>query len=247
MVWSYVVTALAAVLLPYSIRKFSYVEKYSSTISSLNITQILTSWAITITGIHKYLIWFEDDHGVLAFDLAILAGISQAVPLWSGIFETTDITLTFRQALNLLQSILHFIWCFLKLRVNDTSTATLAQLLVGSIMNLVVNGGWFCITATAQYRAFRGKGQEQNKTDRDSQLTQWTKGALFGNSIATLYNVVQVLRVKYDSGWCSLTSAADEAWTFGQWLTIIMTIAPFISLIEESMGTFDVACATIQC
>jgi hypothetical protein len=53
-----------------------------------------------------------------------------------------------------------------------------------------------------------------------------------------------VLYLKF--GWkeCSLNNSADNQWGFGQCLVIVMTVAPFMSALEDFLSMFDHICVT---
>jgi hypothetical protein len=48
-------------------------------------------------------------------------------------------------------------------------------------------------------------------------------------TLATLFLCIVILYMKFGLRDCPLDTSADNRWTFGQWLIIIMAVAPFRS------------------
>ena len=58
----------------------------------------------------------------------------------------------------------------------------------------------------------------------------------FGTPIV-LYICGAVLYLKFGLKRCSLNNSADNQWGFGQYLVLVMTFAPFLSVLEDFLST----------
>ena len=87
-------------------KKGKPVERWTDFISTLAVTQLITSWAITISDINTYPKSLCDPHAVLGIYLALLAWVSLTMPLWSGVLDDNPRAMLLCQILNLIQNII---------------------------------------------------------------------------------------------------------------------------------------------
>ena len=205
----------------------SHVETFEGTIAGLGATQLLTSWAVTIADIHTYPKSLEDPHATLGLILAMLAGISQAVPLWSGVFKEKPVSLKFRQTLNLVQSPVFLGSCLGRSEHYNASATPkwiAMALIVIALFTCLWNAG---LLVNMYYKA----AERESRKDVTAEAF-----AVFFAAVVTIFLAIVVLIMKFGLKNCSLNTAEDNQWTFGQWLTIIMAVAPFLSAFEEFLG-----------
>lgn len=207
-------------------------QDFEGTISGLGSTQLLTSWAITIAGTQAYPDSFEDPHAILAALLSLLASTTQAVPLWSGVLREKPWIQKFRQSLHGIHMIV-FLGSFIGRSGAKTAEST-PPVVVWSVTTITVLSVFWNLGLTLVVVFRRTKKRAMKRSDK-------TTAAVIGYLalVPTLYLISLVFYMKFGSKACPLNSSEDNAWSYGQFLAILMAAAPFVAAVEDFISELD--------
>lgn len=201
-------------------------------ISTLGLTQLITSLALLISTLVIYNSAYTDPHALLAFALTLLATSSHVAPR-AALVKTNDTKIRplFPRCILFLGEHLAFTIHFLRpsmtVERDPFRPVRMIVLVSGAVL-------WVCIAANMVICLWRPKG-----TTLAAYAQLIRLGAYASITIGTLVSVAMTttaLYILYGQRECDMLQQADNIWTFGQYLTILMLLAPVLSFVEHLIG-----------
>ena len=196
------------------------------TAASLGITQLITSWAITICGLITYPHSMLDPHAIMCLALALLGSASHAIPFWLG--ELHKATSRLRLGLCSAQSFVLFVAFQARKRSldnesNDDSDDHVNRYETALIVFLVITCFWDVVLFVASLKIVKlGSGFRIINVLSTLLLT-------------TIY-ISTVIHLKFKLRDCNMNTGDDNQWTFGQYLALFVLVAPIYSTLEAFLG-----------
>ena len=205
--------------------KYRILEK---TAASLGITQIITSWAITICGLITYPHSILDPHATMCLALALLGSASHAIPFWLGEFRTKKTSSRLRLGLCVAQTLVLLIAFLvrkrsLNQRTYDDSNDHVNRYETSLIVFMVVTLVWDLALIWSSF----GNGEPGCGLRTTNIL-----GAFF----LTIFYISTVINLKWKLRDCNMNTGEDNQWTFGQYLALFVLVAPIYSTLEAFLG-----------
>lgn len=213
-------------------RKARWGRAVKDAISTLGLTQLITSLALLISTLVVYNAAYTDPHALLAFTLTLLATSSHVAPR-AALVKTNDskIRPLFPRCILFLGEHLAFTIHFLRPSMtaehDPFRTVRIIVLVSGALL-------WVCIAANMVICLWRPKGEILPTYVQLIRL-----GAYASITVGTLVTVAMTttaLYILYGQRECDMLQQADNIWTFGQYLTILMLLAPVLSFVEHLIG-----------
>ena len=197
-------------------------EVSKKTAASLGLTQFITSWAVTISGLITYPHSMRDPHATLCVAIALLGHASHATPFWLG-FHLTKGSSRLRLGLCFVHcSVLLFATSFRTDPQNDGSNDVYETLLIGLIaVNLYLDSVLLRFSLDRRKRGDEGSFP--------------IALALIPLGLTTVYLILVIL-LKFKLRDCKMTTGDDNQWTFGQCLALLVLLAPIYSTLEDLAG-----------
>ena len=219
---------MATVIVPPVASILGKSEILKKTAASLGITQIITSWAITICGLITYPHSMLDPHATMCLALALLGSASHAIPFWLGEFRTKKASSRVRLGLCAVQSFVLFVAFLarkksLNERNDDESDDHVYRYETVLIVFMILTFFW----DLGLFGSSFGRGKPGYGLRIFNALV-----AL----VLTIIYIATVIHLKFKLRDCDMNKGEDNQWTFGQYLALFVLVAPIYSILEAFLG-----------
>lgn len=216
---------MATVIVPPFASKSRILKK---TAASLGITQLITSWAITICGLITYPHSMLDPHATMCLALALLGSASHAIPFWLGEFRTKKTSSRLRLGLCVAQTFVLIVAFLarkksLNQRTNDESDDHVNRYETSLIVFMFLTFFWDVVLFGSSF----GKGEPGCGLRTTNVLSAF---------FLTIVYISTVIHLKFKLRDCHMNTGDDNQWTFGQYLALFVLVAPIYPTLEAFLG-----------
>lgn len=198
------------------------------TAASLGITQIVTSWAITMSGFITYPHSMRDPHAAICLALALLGSASHVIPFWLGKIRTKKRSDRLRIGLCTAQHLFLLITYFtraesLSMRNNNHSSDRVYRYERALVVFMILTFLWDFFLLWLSF------AKEKPRV-----------GLGIFNALSaivlTIVYITIVLSLKFKLRDCNMNQGEDNQWTFGQYLALFVLVAPVYATLEAWLG-----------